>query len=92
MVMDGNVGPTDPRETDSQPKYEPMNNANMNFLAVTREMYDIQENDPRFAEKGEINIDLPGMPGFIVKKDGLFSRACTCCHSLAKVDIGKSKR
>lgn len=47
--------------------YAPMSDDNKAFLKATENMYDIQAEDPRFAENGQIQIDLPGLPHFIIK-------------------------
>jgi len=48
--------------------YRPMNKDNKAFLEYVLKMYEGQEIDPRFADTDRITIDLPGLPGFIVKK------------------------
>jgi len=47
--------------------YAPMSDENQEFLQATVQMYDIQEDDERFAETGEIRMDLPGMSDFIIR-------------------------
>ena len=48
--------------------YRLMNDENKAFLDYVLKMYEGQELDPRFAATDKITIDLPGLPGFIVKK------------------------
>lgn len=48
--------------------YPLMNDENKTFLEYVLKMYEGQEVDPRFAATDRITIDLPGLPGFIVKK------------------------
>ena len=47
--------------------YPLMSEENKAFLVLTKNMYDIQEADPRFTEVGQIITDLPGLPNFIIK-------------------------
>ena len=56
-----------PGNQDEQ-EYEAMSDENKAFLKTTRNMYDIQERDPRFDKEGQITVDLPGLPHFIIKK------------------------
>jgi len=48
--------------------YRLMNDENKAFLDYVIAMYKGQEDDSCFDETGEIIVDLPGLPGFIVKK------------------------
>lgn len=48
--------------------YAPMDTERKQFLEYVLKMYEGQEVDPRFAETGQITLDLPGMKDFIVKK------------------------
>jgi protein-L-isoaspartate O-methyltransferase len=45
-----------------------MNDENKKFLDYVIKMYAGQENDLIFDKTGEMTLDLPGLPGFIVKK------------------------
>lgn len=49
-------------------EYPPMDEKRRKFLEYVLKMYEGQENDPRFAETGQITVDLPRLEHFIVKK------------------------
>lgn len=48
--------------------YPPMDEERTRFLDYVIRMYAAQESDPRFDATGEILVDLPGLPHFIVRK------------------------
>lgn len=57
----------EPTQKEDSFDYEPMSEENEKFLKLTKRMYDIQEDDSRFEKNGQIEVDLPGLPNFIVK-------------------------
>jgi len=70
MMLDGlqRFHPPQNKPNDDGYEYPPIDENRRQFLEYVIKMYDGQENDPRFAERGQIVADLPGLDHFIIKK------------------------